>query len=210
MKLGDILGAGLPDSEFVNYRAGSYVHAIEGAEEWGEVWKPYFNRAPGRFSSHAQTPIDSPTGYPVGVYSADRRIGYLYAAVFRGYREDAFYIYKEMVARMLERLLPDPLIRPISNVPPAMEISVLRQEQESRLVAHLVHFTPQRRTATNEFIEAATPVSNVEFAVRTVKTPSRVALQPRDHAIDFRMEGPYCHVLIHNVTTHQMVTFEGV
>lgn len=210
MTLGETLGAGLPESEFVNYRAGSYVHAIAGAEEWGEVWKPYFNRAPGRFSSHAQTPIDSPTGYPVGVYSPERRMGYLYAAAFRGYREDAFFVYKEMVARMLEKLLPDPWIRPIANVPPAMEISVLRQEQEGRIVVHLVHFAPQRRTAANEFIEEATPVTNVEFALRTETPPTRVALQPRDHAIDFRMEGRYCHVLIRNVTTHQIVSFEGV
>ncbi len=210
MKLGDVLGAGLPDSEFVNYQQGSYVAAIDGAQEMGEVWQPYFNRAPEHFSSHSQTPIDKPTGHPIGVLSADGKIGYLYAAVFQGYREDAFYIYKEMVARMLARLLPEPLVKPVANVPAAMEIAVLRQAKENRLVTHLVQFAPQRRTATNEFLEDSVPVHDVEFAVRTGKAPTRVALAPRDHAIDFRQEGAYCYVVIRTVDIHQMVVFEGV
>lgn len=210
MKFSGMLGEGLPETEFVNYRAGSYVEANGGATTFGEIWQPYFNRAPEHFSSHAQTPVDKPTGYPVGALSQDGRIGYLYAAVFQGYREDAFYIYKEMISRMLSKLLPEPLIKPISNVPPSMEISLLRQAGSNRLVAHLVNFTPQRRTATSEFIEAAVPVHDIEFAVRTGKAPKRVALVPRDHEIDFRQEGAYCHVIIRKVETSQLVLFEGV
>ena len=210
MKLGDDLGAGLPETEFVNYRAGSYTEALPGSDSLGEVWKPYFNREPGKFSSHAQTPVDSPTGYPVGVISEDGQIGYLYAAVFRGYRDDGFYVYKEMVRRMIGKLLPEPVVRPLSNVPASMEISVLRQPAESRTVVHLVSFTPQRRTANNEFIEDAVPVCDVEFALRTEKAPTRVVLQPRNHAIDFKMDGNYCVITIRKVTTHQIITFEGV
>lgn len=210
MKLGDVLGAGQPDSEFVNYRDGSYVEPVTGAKSLGEVWSSYFNRQPGKFSSHAQTPADKPTGYPVGVLSADNKIGYLYAAAFQGYREDAFYLYKEMVARMLEALLPEPLIKPGANVPPGMEIAVHKQPKENRTVVHLVNFTPTRRTANNEFIEAAVSLNNVEFALKTGKAPSRVALVPRDHEIDFRQDGEYCHVLIRSVVTSQLVSFEGV
>ena len=214
MQLGELLGSALPKTEFVNYRAGSYVAPINGAEPLGDVWKPYFNRTPGQFSSHAQTPVDAPTGFPVGVLSETDRVGYLYAAVFRGYREDAFYIYKEMVKRMIERLLPEPLVRPISNVPASMEISVLRQESTDtetegvRLVVHLVPFTPNRRSSVNEFIEDSIPVHDVEFAVRTGNAPVRVALQPRDHSIDFRMDGNYCIVSIRKVVGHQVVSFE--
>ena len=109
MKLGHDLGAALPETEFVNYRSGSYVKPVNGSQPLGEVWRPYFNREPGQFSSHAQTPVDSSTGYPVGILSQDKQIGYLYAAVFRGYRDDGFYIYKEMVRKMIDKLLPVPL-----------------------------------------------------------------------------------------------------
>ena len=78
----------------------------DGAIVHGEVWQPYFNRSPEHFSSHAQTPVDRPTGYPVAVVSQDGAAAYIYAAAFRGYREDAFYVYKEIIGRLLARLLP--------------------------------------------------------------------------------------------------------
>jgi hypothetical protein len=208
LKLGSLLGAGLPETEFVNYRAAAYVTPVNNAEPLGELWQPYFNRAPEHFSSHAQTPVDKATGYPVGALSADRKLAYLAPAVFRGYREDAFYIYKEMVARLLEILLPEPLVRPGANVPPAMEISALQQAEPNRFVVHLVNFQPQRRTAANEYIEAAVPVNDVEFALRTEVAPQRVVLAPSEAPLVFRQEGAYCHVTVPTVLTHQVVAFE--
>lgn len=210
MKLDTPLGDGLPDTEFVNYQKGSYVEAVGGSQRLGEVWQPYFNRAPEHFSSHNQTPVDKPTGHPLAVVSADNKVAYLYAAAFRGYREDAFYIYKEIIARLLDTLLPEPLVRPGANVHPAMEISLLRQKAENRLVAHLITFQPQRRTATNEFLEAAVPVHDVEFAVRTETAPSKVFLALTGEEIAFQQNGAYCHVTVPSVTTHQAVVFEGV
>jgi hypothetical protein len=210
MRLGPLLGAGRPETEYVNYQPGSYVEVHGGAQVLGEIWQPYFNRAPEHFSSHAQTPADRPTGCPVGVLSTDHKVGYLYAAAFRGYREDAFPLYKEMVARLMEQLLPEPLVRPGANVPAAMEIAVLRQEAEQRLVVHLVSFQPQRRMAASEFIEDAVPVNDLQFALRTERAPSRVLLAPSGQEIPFRQEGRYCHVTVPSVLTHRMVVFEGV
>ncbi len=208
MKIGEDLGAGLPDTEFVNYRAGSYVSPLNGAKMLGEVWQPYFNRSPEHFSSHAQTPVDKPTGRPVAVVSKNGRCAYIFAAAFQGYREDAFYIYKEIIGRLLTRLLPAPLVRPAPDVPPGMEVAVLRQSAESRTIVHLVNFTPTRRTATNEFIEAAVPVHAISFGLRTGTRPSRVTLVPSDTEIETTFEDGYCTVTVPVVATHQMVAFE--
>ena len=210
MRLGETLGAGEPDTEFVNYQPGSYVEAADGAEAMGEVWQPYFNRTPGHFSSHAQTPVDKPTGHPIGVLSGDKKTAYVYAALFKGYREDAFYLYKNVADRLLKTLLPEPLVKPVENVPSAMEIAVLRQEAENRLVVHLVNFQPQRRTSANEFIEDAVPVRDVAFALRTEAAPARVVLAPSGEEIPFRQDGRYCHVTVPAVAIHQVVVFEGV
>jgi hypothetical protein len=210
MKLGSDLGARLPDTEFVNYRDGSYVEPVDGAITLGEVWQPYFNRAPEHFSSHAQTPIDKPAGFPVAVVSGDLSCAYLYAAAFRGYREDAFYVYKEIIHSLIGRLLPEPLIRPDGDVPPGMEIAVLRQVRENRTIVHLVNFTPTRRTATNEFIEAAVPVTDVRFALRTGSAPTRVVLAPQNAPIEFQHEGAYSSIVVPRVVTHQMIAFEGI
>ncbi len=210
MRLGDTLGAGEPDTEFVNYQTGSYVEAVGTATVMGEVWQPYFNRTPGHFSSHAQTPVDKPTGHPIAVLSEDNKTAYVYAALFKGYREDSFYLYKNITDRLLKTLLPEPLVRTVANVPAAMEIAVLRQESEDRLVVHLVNFQPQRRTSANEFIEDAVPVRDVSFALRTGTAPIRVSLVPSGEEVAFRQDGHYCHVSVPSVTIHQAVVFEGV
>lgn len=208
MDLGETLGAGLPESLYVNYRDGSYVAPASDALSLGEVWQPYFNRSPEHFSSHNQTPVDKPTGHPVAVVAGDGRVAYIYAAAFKGYREDAFPVYKEIVARLLERLLPEPLVKPGENVPAAMEIAVLKQKESNRLVVHLVNFQPQRRTAANEFIEDETPIVEVAFALRTGSAPKRVMLIPSGEELEFRQEDAYCHVTIPVVLTHQIVAFE--
>ena len=84
------------------------------------------------------------------------------------------------------------------------------QAVENRLVAHFVHFTPTRRTATNEFIEDSTPVNQVSVAIRTDAAPTQVYLAPSREPLPFRMEGNYCHITVPTVLTSQLVVFEGV
>jgi hypothetical protein len=210
MSLGPQLGEGLPEALLVNYRSGTYVKPMGGAKALGEVWQPYFNRAPDHFSSHNQTPVDKPTGHPVAAISVDSRIAYVYCALFRGYREDGFHVYKEILARLLHRLLPDPLVKPIANVPPAMEISLLHQSAQSRWLAHLINFQPQRRTAASEYIEEAAYTPDVKIAVRTGVAPSAVVLAPSGEKVPFKMSGDYCEVTIPRVGVHEVVAFEGV
>ena len=142
--------------------------------------------------------------------SSDKKTAYAYAAVFGGYRQDGFYLYKNIISRLLNTLLPEPLVQPGENVPAAMEIAVLRQETENRLVAQLVSFQPQRRTAANEFIEDAIPLRDVSFAVRTETAPARVYLAPSGEDLTFRQEGRYCHVTVPSVIIAQTVVFENV
>lgn len=205
MKLGSLLGKDMPDTELVNYQNGSYITPQAGAQPLGEVWQPYFNRTPGHFSSHNQTPVDKPTGYPVGVLSADKKVGYLYGAMFAGYKEDSFFVYKEVLSRMIEQLLPKPLIIPGKNCPAALEISLLRQKIENRMIVHLINFQPQRRTSSSEYIESVTPIHNVEFSVRTGNSPYRALLAPEGTPLSFKQEGDYCRLVIPVLEGHQAV-----
>ncbi len=208
MRLGSTLGAGQPETEFVNYQAGTYVEHTNGSLILGEVWQPYFNRSPEHFSSHAQTPVDKPTGHPVGVVSEDSKIAYLFAAVFRGYRDDGFYLYKDMTARMLEILLPEPIIKPISNIPAAMEIAVTKQAAKNRTLVHLINFQPQRRTAANEFIECEVTIGRIEFAIKTEKEPSRVSLAEHNIDLEFSQNGIYCNIVLESMGINAVVVID--
>jgi len=206
LALGKTLGAGLPDSAFVFYEDTARVKAVKGAESLGHLLDTYFNRAYDHFCSHNQTPYSKTSRYPVAVCKG--RVAYLAPNVFHAYREHAYPIYKNMVARLLEVLLPEPMVQSLS--PSAMEISVNRQTQPKRLVAHLVNFQPQRRHVGVEWIEDLYPVRDIALAVRTGRKPHRVYLAPSGASLPFSMDGEYCQTVVPEVRAHQMVAFEGV
>jgi len=216
LDLGAELGKGLPESYFVFYENSSLVKPSpqppprrgrgegEGAQALGHLVSSYFNRAYDHFCSHNQTPNDKKTAFPVAVVKG--RVAYIAPAVFMAYREHAYPIYKAIVARLLGTLLPEPLVR--VRAPSAMEVSVNRQQQPKRLVAHLVNFQPQRRHINVEWIEELYPVRDIALAVRTGKEPSAVYLAPQREPLPFRMSDGYCEVTVPEVKAHQMVVFE--
>jgi hypothetical protein len=206
MDLGADLGKGLPPSNFVFYEDSTYVKTVAGAEAMGKMITTYFNRAYDHFCSHNQTPFDKKTRHPVAALKD--RVAYLAPAVFKAYRDHAYPVYKTMVANILDRLLPEPMVR--TAAPSAMEVSVNRQTKEKRLVAHMVNFQPQRRHINVEWIEDIYPVNDIALAVRTGKCPTSVYLAPHRESVSFRMNGDYCELTVPEVKAHQMVVFEGV
>ncbi len=204
LDLGPVLGKGEPESQFVFYEASACVKAIPGSESLGRLVDTYFNRAYDHFCSHNQTPYSNRSSYPIAVRKG--RVAYLAPEVFKAYREHSYYLYKAIVGRILDALLPEPMVK--AKVPSAMEVSVNRQASPTRLIAHLVNFQPQRRHINVEWIEELYPVRDVQLGVRTGYTPRKVYLVPQGKDIPFRMTGGYCQVTVPEVKAHQMVVFE--
>lgn len=204
LDLGPVLGKDEPASQFVFYEDSARVKASSGAQTQGWLVDSYFNRAFDRFCSHNQTPFTERSSYPIAVLKG--RVAYLAPAVFKAYREHSYYLYKTIVGRLLEELLPEPLVR--VEAPSAMEVSVNRQSKPSRLIAHLVNFQPQRRHVNIEWIEKLYPVRDIRLALRTGKAPREVRLVPQDKPISFRQNNAYCEVNIPEVLAHQMIVFE--
>jgi hypothetical protein len=206
LDLGKELGQGWPESHFVFYDNSVFARPVAGARPLGRLVGSYFNRAYEHFCSHNQTPDDKVTAYPVAVVKG--RAAYLSAEVFKAYRNHSYSLYKSIVARVLEQVLPRPLVK--VQAPSAMEVSVNRQAAPKRLVAHLVNFQPQRRHVQVEWIEELYPVKDIALAVRTGRRPSAVYLAPSGQALPFTMDGEYCQVVVPEVKAHAMVAFEGV
>src|SRR5205085_8232469 len=63
--------------------------------------------------------------------------------------------------RSLGELLPEPLLR--VEAPSTAEVTLLAQEVEgeSRLVAHLLHYVPQRRADNLDLVEDVIPLHDV-------------------------------------------------
>lgn len=206
LALGSELGQGLPDTRYVFYEDCAQVKQVAAAQRHGNLCSSYFNRTFDHFCSHKQTPYDKQTKWPLVVQQG--RVAYISAAIFRAYRDHAYYLYKEIAGRVLQGLLAAPLIR--VEAPSAMEVSVNRQTHPRRLVTHLVNFQPQRRHIDVEWIERIFPVRDIALSVRTATSPKAVYLAPSRQCLPFRMVGPYCEVVVPEVVAHQLVVFEGV
>jgi len=205
LDLGKELGQGWPQSTYIFYEASLFVKPGAGAKAMGRLVGSYFNRTYEHFCSHGQTPYDQRTPYPVAVVKG--RAAYISAEVFTAYRKHAYSLYKSLVARVLEQVLPHPLVK--THAPSAMEVSINRQAKPKRLVAHLVNFQPQRQHVQEEWIEELYPVRDIPLAVRTGKRPTTVYQVPSGRALPFTMDGEYCRVVVPEVKAHEMVAFEG-
>jgi hypothetical protein len=206
LELGRRLGKGLPATRYVLYEGAAQVRPARGAEALGRLCTTYFNRAHDHFCSHNQTPDDKLTSHPIFVQKGKH--GYLSPAIFTGYRQHAVPLYKEVVRRALETLLPEPLV--LAKAPSSMEISLHRQTKPKRLVVHLVNFQPQRRHVDVEWIDELYPVRDIALRVRTAREPSAVYLAPSRRELPFVMNGKYAELTVPEVHAHELVVLEGV
>lgn len=206
LDLGEELGKGWPESSYVFYDDSTFVDPHANATSLGHLVSSYFNRQADRFSSHCQTPSDQKTPYPVAVIKG--RKAYLAPALFKAYKDHAYSLYKHLLAGVLKRLLPDPMIK--AKAPSAMEIAVTEQPKEHRRIVHLVNCQPQRRQIHVEWIEDLYPVHDIELSLRTSCPPTQVYLVPDQEPLDFTMEQGYCKVIVPKVHAHTMVVFEGI
>ena len=104
----------------------------KGLRQWARSGSPTSTGHPATSHPTRRRRWTSRRGIPSPILSGDKKTAYVYAALFKGYREDSFYLYKNIADRLLKTLLPEPLVQTVENVPGAMEIAVLRQEAENR------------------------------------------------------------------------------
>jgi hypothetical protein len=124
--------------------------------------------------------------------------------VFDGYANHGNLACRWLVEKLLDRLLPEPLIR--VKGPAMLEASVLRQGR--RMIVHLLHYCPQRRTPTLDIVEDIVPLMDVEISLKTARKPGRVYLAPEQKALEFDYAPGRTRVVVPRMDGHAMVVFE--
>ena len=206
------LALSIPAMDHALYDRGSAVRARPGTEALGVVVSPYFSRTWAHFSSHAQTPPDPDNLPGLAAATLRRRVAYVAHPLFRSYRTNAYPVYRQIVGAILRKLLPDPMVR--TNLPSTGEVTVLHQapgaagDSPERLVCHLLHYVPQRRTPDLDIVEDVIPVYNVAVEVRSGWEPGCVYLAPDRNPLPVTMKGDYACVNVPRVDGHAMVVLE--
>jgi hypothetical protein len=201
----------IPAMDHVMYERGSAVRAREGTTVLATLIPPYFSRTWEHFNSHAQTPPNLTAPYERDAITLRQRVAYVSQPIFRTYQLHGYPVYRQIVAALLRRLLPEPLVR--ANLPTTAEVTLLRQAADGdvrreRLVCHILHYVPQRRTPDLDLVEDVLPLHDVALAVRTDWTPREAYLAPERADLQVEMEGAYAKILLPRVDGHAIVVLE--
>jgi hypothetical protein len=209
---GSGLDGAIPIVDHALYEWGSAVRAREGTAVLAVVVPPYFSRTWDHFNSHAQTPPD-PTAQPeFDAVSMRDRVAYMSHPIFSAYQHHGYPVYRQLVGALLDRLLTKPLVR--TNLPTTAEVTLLRQPASDaegsaeRLVCHILHYVPQRRTADLDLVEDVIPLHDVTVAIRCEWTPRVAYLAPERAPLEMTMDGDYARVHVLRVLGHAMIVLE--
>jgi hypothetical protein len=203
IRFGPEISEGVPDSEHVMYERGVRVAPVaDKATSVATVVHPYFERDWDHFCSHFQTPGDQPSPYAAAVVTdASAYVSY---PVFTAFVNHGNYPYRLLVQNLLNRLLPDPLLRVTG--PTSLEATVMAQD--GRSIVHLLQYVPERRTPTLDIVEDIVPLYDVPISLKLPKAPKAVYLAPEKQAVEFRYQNGRVDVTVPKVNGHAMVVFE--
>jgi hypothetical protein len=203
IKTDPAIGEGLVSSPFLVYDGGVVLDPVS-AEVLAEIWKPYFNRTYLRFCSHRNTPPEGPAGWPAVIRKG--RIIHISSPIFAVYNSQGMQLHRDLVLNLLDLLYPNPLAE-VKGLPSCGRVSIMRQEDPSRLMVHLIYANPIRRGET-EVIEDIVPLHEVELKVRVEKAPSRVYLAPSEETLGFTHKDGVVTVVIPRLEMAAIVVLE--
>ncbi|MCW5965930.1 MAG: alpha-L-fucosidase [Bryobacterales bacterium] len=190
------------------YQRGLSVVAKPGTEVLATYAHPYFDRSPQAFSSHQQTPPGKVTDE--AVITLKGKVAYIANPFFASYATDGFGVQKQVVASLLKRLLPQPVLT-VKGMPSAGQVTLLRQDAPNgkRLVAHLLYYPATRRAPNIDIIEEPGLVENVTLQIRTKAKPREVQLVPQRQNLPVNWQNGVASFNIPRVHGHQAVAVEA-
>ena len=200
---------------FVMYQPSRQIK-VKGGKSLGKIYDPYFRRSYKHFSSHQHTPNKpEASGFDAGILTDN--ILYFAHPVFTLYGVHGNVILKEFISKALLALIGEEL--PIHTTLPSQgRVSLLRQKEEKRFVAHALFATPvlrgmrtpppakdDRATTPLEVIEELHPLYNIGFSFRLPETIKRITLEPQGTEIVFTQKNGCVEVELEKLICHQMI-----
>lgn len=195
---------GIPRMPNNFYSPGTRSVALPGTEVLARIAAPYFNRHWDGEHGFLYLPPDRTTDDPA--VTCRGNVAHISHALFRGYYESAPVPLKRIVANLLDRLLPQPLVR-APGLPSFARATVTAQNR--RRIVHLLAYVPERRGPNTDMIEEPITLTDVAVALRVEgRPPARVYLAPDGPDLEFRVEGGYAATSVPRVEGYAMLVFE--
>ena len=201
IRFGESIAQGVPPSDHIMYERGVRVRPAESVETLAAVVEPYFDRAWNHFCSHAQTPGDKVSEFPAALQNGNA--AYIAFPIFQAFARHGNYPYRLLVQKILERLLPEPLLR--VDGPTGLEATIARQETQKRTIVHLLYYSAERRTPELDIVEEVIPLFNVPISLQSERAPSGVRLVPEGAPLEFSWQQGRVSFTVPEVRGHAMI-----
>jgi len=180
---------GIPDMPLFIGKNGWIIEPETGTETAGYVVEPYVNKVWDGVSANFYAPPKARTQIPFAVIR-EERLAYCPFRVFSTYDQSASVDLKHVVSNLLQKILPEPLIRVDGNTLPSFARVFITEKAESRMV-HFLNYVPELRgkmLIVEEEIEAHNVAVEVRLDGRNVKA---VIIQPAEEKLPFETHNGY-------------------
>lgn len=198
------LAEGLPDMPTTWYDRGAAIEPLAGTQVLAEIVAPYYNRHWDGEHGFAYMPPDQPTGR--ASVTQHGRVAHVSHPVLTSYHRHAQVPVKQLVANLLARLLPRPLVQ-APGLPSFARATVTAQP--GRRMVHLLSYVPERRGEKVDMIEEPIELRDQALAVRVDgPAPRSVYLAPDRQPLAFEVRDGYVHTVVPHVPGHAVVVVE--
>lgn len=195
---------GLPEMPITLYQRGTDIAPRPGTEILGEIIAPYYNRHWDGYHGFVYMPPDQPTGR--AFVTQRGRVGHFSHPIFTSYCLDAQVPVRQVVANLLRRLQPAPLVQ-APTLPSFARANVTAQP--GRRMLWLMSYVPERRGDSMDMIEEPIELRDVPVALRADgREIQQVYLAPNREPLPFEMRDGYVHTTVPMVQGYAVVVFE--
>jgi len=195
---------GMPDMPVTLYERGLSVTARPGVKILATITAPYYNSEWTGRHGNRYTPPDKGTGRPA--VTLNGRVAYVSHPIFHTYFTSAALPMRQIVANLLARFLPEPLIR-APGAPSYSRITVT--SQPGRRMVYVMAYLPESRGAGVNMIEEPLELNDFVVSLRLDgRRPMKAYLAPGREKLHFTIDGNYATVCIPRVHGWSVVVFE--
>lgn len=89
-----------------------------------------------------------------------------------------------------------------------MIVALNEQAEYNRLVLHLLHYIPERRSNDIDIIEDVIPLYNVKVSVRVSGEVKDIACVPKEQSMAFEVKDGRVEFTVPEINGHQMVALQ--
>jgi len=193
-----------PDIPLALYKKGIEVKTQRGTETTAVVCKPYYNREWDGVYANFYIPPDRITDSPV--VTIHDNVAHITHPIFSAYHALASVELRTLLKIVIERLLPEPLVR-VHGLPSFGKVHVTAQKE--RRMVHLINYVPELR-GKSEIVEERLPAVDLSVSLRLDgNNPSRAFLAPECTPLQCKIGADYAEVKIDRICGYQLVVFDN-